>query len=404
MGLINDFKAIRDYVAEERGKQYLTESFKAMTVYAPTFSTFTGGVYEMDLTRASIRAIANHVSKANPVVVGEIYRSLEKTLQNRPNGLMTCQQFLAKLTTILIAENTCFIVPLYEDRSYAKIVGLHPVSSKGSKIVRNNGKDYLEYRLEEGGQFETKNIELARVGILREHYYRSDYYGDSNDPLNPILNVLDVQNQGIIEAVKSSATLRFMMKIANVVATPTKIKEVRDRVKNLNLSSENNGGIFMYDGTFENAQQIDSKPFIVDSLQTETIKRSVLNYFGVSEPILQNTYTEEQFNAFYEGRIEPILIQLSGVISNMLFNERELTKGSMVVYESSRLQYASNTTKLNIVTQLVDRGLMSLNQGLSIFNLPPIEDGDKRYIRREYVEVAKLDMEINEGKEKENDE
>ena len=88
-------------------------------------------------------------------------------------------------------------------------------------------------------------------------------------------------------------------------------------------------------------------------------------------------------------------LQLGQVLTNMLMDNKDIEKGYGVIFESSRLQFASNNTKLNFVTQMTDRGLITVNQGLAVFNLPPVEDGDKRYIRKEYTEVKNLDKEEN---------
>jgi hypothetical protein len=79
------------------------------------------------------------------------------------------------------------------------------------------------------------------------------------------------------------------------------------------------------------------------------------------------------------------------VMSNMTFSQKEIAFGNQFLYTANRLQYASNKTKLQIVTQLFDRGFLTHNQGLEIFNMSPVEDGDKRFIRREYVESDNLD-------------
>lgn len=407
MGLINDFRNFRRVVSEaeeQRKVGQLATQFKQFTVYAPVFSTFQGGLYEMDLTRSAIHTIANHASKANPIVAGSKYREFEKVLQHFPNNLMTNQQFIAKLVAILMAENTAFIIPLYEDRTAGKIIGLYPVSSLESNIFGVNGKEYLKYTVQRGYEKKTEVIEFNRVGVCRNHYYRDDYYGSANNALDSTMELINTQNQGIIEGVKQSASIRFMMKLAATIAKPEGFTAERDRMAVANLQSGNNNGIFIYDNKYSEAKQIESKPFIVDADQAAYIQKNVYNYFGVSEKVLQNNFSEEEWNAFYEGKIEPILIQISEVISRMLFNEQDFKQGSMVIYESSRLQYASNTTKLAIVTSLVDRGLITPNQGLKIFNLPEVDDGNVRYIRREYVEVSKLGETSEDEKDTQNDE
>jgi hypothetical protein len=149
-------------------------------------------------------------------------------------------------------------------------------------------------------------------------------------------------------------------------------------------------------------KQIISKPFIVDSEQMKVIRENVFYYFGTNEKILCNNYTEDEWNAYYEGKIEPFAVQLSLVMSNMAFTNKELSKGNMIVFSANRLQYASSATKLSVSTQLFDRGMLSRNEiRRDIWNMTETEDGDKYYIRKEYAEVGKLNESqgISEGSE-----
>src|SRR5699024_11855672 len=100
-------------------------------------------------------------------------------------------------------------------------------------------------------------------------------------------------------------------------------------------------------------------------------------YFGINEDILQNKFSEDTWNAFYEGSIEPFAIQLGLVMTNMTFTDKEIAHGNQIMWTANRLQYASNKTKLEMSTQLLDRGVLTINQVNEIWNLPPVEDGDK---------------------------
>ena len=95
-------------------------------------------------------------------------------------------------------------------------------------------------------------------------------------------------------------------------------------------------------------------------------------------------------------------IQLSLVLTAMTFTSEEIAAGASIIATANRLQYASNQTKLNVVTQLFDRGFLTHNQGLEIFNMSPVEDGDKHYIRKEYTEVSNLDAVDDTSKEGDN--
>lgn len=372
-------------------KQLLTQQFKLLNGYNAAFTTFAGGIYEMDLIRASIESIATQCSKLNPIVSGcKKFQELEKMLQFNPNYLMTTQQFIARLVTILKCENNAFIIPIYSDMTATKIVGLYPVMASKTQIINDGKTEYLKYYIGN----EPKAIEYERVGHLRTHYYSKEYYGESNGAIKPTLDLMHTQNEGIVEGIKRSANIRFLAKLSNVLLDEDMKKE-RKRLEEENLSSENNGGVLIFDNKYSEIQQVNSTPFIVDEKQAEQIRKNVFNYFHISENIIQNKATEDEWNSFYEGCIEPIAVQLGQVLTKMLLTTQDIKKGYSIILEANKLQFASNNTKLSVSQQLFDRGILTVNQVMDIWNLPHVENGDKRYIRKEYTEVSNLDKEGN---------
>lgn len=377
---------------EKQQVKYLTNAFKVINSYSPAFSTFNGGIYEMGLTRSAINSIAMHCSKLNPVINGNYkHKKLSKLLQTKPNYLMTTQQFLLKLFTILACENNAFIVPIYSDYTATEMVGLYPVRSSGARIITEDAEEYLVYKINQ----EEYIIEYSRVGHLRNHFYTKEFVGESNDALSPTMDLLNTQNEGIKAGIKNSASIRFLARLTNTIL-PEHLKKERKVLTEANLSTENNGGIMIFDNKYADVKEINSTPFIVDAEQMNIIETNVFNYFHISEKIIQNCANEDEWNAFYEGAIEPFAIQLGQVLTNMLMVDKDIEKGYGVTFESSRLQFASNKTKLEFVTQMFDRGQITTNQALAVFNLPPVENGDKRYIRKEYTEVNNLDKEVLE--------
>jgi hypothetical protein len=292
----------------------------------------------------------------------------------------------------LSVNTTAFIIPLYAE-DYETIVGYYPLLPQQTEVVNVRGEPWLRYTFNNG---QKAAIELSRVGILTNYQYKDDFFGDGNTALMPTLQLLDIQKQGIEEGIKQSAILRFMAKLGNTLR-PEDIRKERDRFSADNLSLDNTSGVMMFDAKYSDVKQIESKPFIVDADQMKIIQNNVYNYFGVNEKILQNSYTEDEWNAFYEGKVEPFAIQLSLVMSNMTFTPNELAYGNQIIFTANRMQYASNNTKLQVSTQLFDRGILSTNQVMEIWNMAPVEDGDKRYIRKEYTDISKLDYEIGGG-------
>lgn len=354
--------------------------FKTLTAYNPVFTTFEGGVYEVMQTRAAIHAFATHISKLKPEIVGSRNEKLARILSHRPNPYMNTSQFLYRTATIYAATNNAFIVPLYGP-DYQTITGYYPLCPERVEIVQVQGKPYLRYMFANG---QRAAVELENAGVLTQMQFKNDFFGDSNaGVIDPTLKLIDIQNQGIVQAVKNGATLRFIAKLAQTLKDST-IREERARLREENLAAENTGGIFLVDAKYSDVKQIDSKAFVVDAEQMKIINENVYNYFGVNEYILQNKFNEEQFNAWYEGKLEPFIVQLGLALTNMTFSDHEIAFGNEIMFSANRLQYASTNAKLQVSQQLFDRGILSQNDVCDIWQLPHIEGGDKRYIRGEY--------------------
>ena len=365
--------------------------FKTLNAYTPSFTTFGGSIYEMELTRAAIDRIASQCAKLLPEVNGNAYKNLANKLKHQPNPYMNTYQFLYRVATILKVNTTAFIVPLYEYGT-DHINGFYPVLPSKTEIVTFKEEPWLRYTFSNG---QKAACELSKVGIMTEYQYKSDFFGDGNQVLLPTLGLLDTQRQGQMEAIKQSAFIRFMARVAGVKREDD-LEKIRANFAEKNLSGDNSKGLLLFDGTLADVKQIDSKPYVVDAEQQKLIQDNVFNYFGVSENILQHKWNEDEWNAFYEGLIEPFAVQLSQCLTNMLFTEKEKSFGNEVLLSANRMQYASNSTKLQVSSQLFDRGVLTTNQVMDIWNLPHVEGGDKRYIRREYVEADKLDQEGEE--------
>ena len=142
----------------------------------------------------------------------------------------------------------------------------------------------------------------------------------------------------------------------------------------------------MFPNSYSDIRQIVGKPYVVDSEQIRMISQNVYNYYGVNEKILQNSATGDEWAAFYEGCTEQFAIQLSETLTAMLFTKEERNRGNRLFASANRLQYMSNQDKLNVSTQLLDRGMLMLDEARAIWNLPPLPDGRGQVfiIRGEY--------------------
>lgn len=353
--------------------------FTTFSAYTPVFTTWGGKIYESELVRAAINARATHISKLKVQVQGTAKPKLQTKLRSGPNEWQTWGQFLYRLSTILDVNNTAFIVPVMDE--YLEISGIFPVLPAQCEIVQYNGEPWLRYQFQ-AGQF--ASVEMRYCGIMTKFQYSDDFFGEDNKALRPTMELINVQNQGIGEAVKSAATYRFMAKLNNFTK-PEDLTKERQRFTKDNLKA-GDGGILLFPNTYSEIQQIKSAPFVVDADQMKLIQTNVYNYFGVNEDVLQNKAYGDAWAAFYEGAVEQFSIQFSDVATKMLFSDLERASGSLLMATANRLQYMSNADKLNVSAQMADRGIMNRDEIREIWNLPPLPDGQGQAytIRGEY--------------------
>lgn len=353
--------------------------WKTLTAYSPVFTNWSGKLYESDIVRTAIHARATHISKLQVQILGSAQPVMQTRLRQSPNSWQTWNQFLYRLSTILDMQNTAFIAPVLDE--YGRTVGIYPVLPSRCEVVEHGGEAWLRYQFSGG---EKAAIEMDKCGVLTKYQYGDDFFGEKNTALTPTMELINIQNQGIQEAVKSSASYRFYARMTNFVKPDDLVKE-RKRFTEKNFREEG-GGMLLFPNTYDNITQIQSKPFVVDADQMKMINTNVFNYFGVNEDIIQNKAVGDSWSAFYEGAVEPFAIQLSEVLTGMLFSRTERANGAAVMATANRLQYMSNKEKLEISSQMADRGIMNRDEIREIWNLPPLPNGEGQAytIRGEY--------------------
>ena len=365
------------------------ETFKMLNGYTPRFTSYSGEIYENDQVRAAINARATHISKLKVELHGSARPALRAKMQHAPNQWQTWSQFLYHLSTLLDIYNTAFIVPIYD--VYGEPSGIYAPLPKRCEIIQYNNVPYLRYEFTWG---EHASIELDYCGIMTKFQHTSDFFGETNKALLPTMDLIAIQKQGIEEGVKSAASYRFMARVNNFTKAEDLAKE-RRRFTEENFSREaKGGGLLLFPNTYTDIKQVDVKPWVVDAEQKAQIDANVNRYFGVNDDILTNKAYGDAWSAFYEGVVEAWAIQFSEVTTKMLYTLREQSAGNFVTATSNRLQYMSNSDKLNVSAQLLDRGIFTLNDVREIWNLPPVDGGDARIIRGEYYNA---DDKVNDG-------
>ena len=269
-------------------------AWETLTAYRPMFTTWDGKLYENELIRASVDAIARHTSKLDVSFNGPAKAKLKRECRIAPNPWMTWGQFLYRLRTIYELQCTAIVVPVYDD--FGDVSGYFPVLFTQCEIVQYGGVPYLRYKFSNG---KTAAIELDACGILTKYQYMDDVFGTSNGALRQTMELVNMQAQGIAEGVKNGATFRFMARLNNFLK-PEDVAKERKRFNRENLQDES-GGILLFPNTYNDIKQVDQKPFVVDHDQMSMIQQNVYSYFGVNEDILQNKSFGDAWNAFYEG-------------------------------------------------------------------------------------------------------
>lgn len=355
--------------------------FRLLSGYSPVFHSWSGELYESELIRAAIDARARHISKLDVTINGTAKPALQSKLRLGPNEWQTWSQMLYRLSTLLDMQNTAIIVPVLDQ--YGDTTGIYPVYYKRVETIEVNGEPWIRIYFPNDQRIA---IEQRRVGIMTKYQYRNDLFGESNKALDPTMQLLEIQNQGIEEGVKSSASYKFMATLSNFV-NETDLKKERERFTRENLTEGQ--GMLLFPNTYKDIKQIQVSPFVADADQIKLINKNVYDYFGVNEDILENKAIGDSWSAFYEGCVEPFSIQLSEVLTKMLFTQKERQTGTFVMATANRLQYMSNSDKLAVSAQMADRGLMTRNEIREIWNLPPLPEGigDTLPVRGEYYDL-----------------
>lgn len=365
MGFLNFFKPL---------KSLKQARWRELGAYTAVFSPFGKDIWRSDLVRSCIRAISEHTSKANAV---SSKPEIAQLLNTKPNMYMNGKDFLTKIRNWLEVKNTAFIY-INREPLTAKVLGFYPVPYESFEGIEAEGELFIKFYF--AGNSERQLIlPWADLAVMRKDYYSSDIWGDDNRAILEKLDIINTADQGVANAVKSTANLRGILKSTKAMLKREDIKEQQQQFIEDYMNLSNNAGIASLDASMD-FQPIKMEPIVADSALVKEYRDDVFRYFGVNDKILMSQYNEDEMEAFYEARIEPFLVALGTELTRKVFTDRELALKNYIIYESNRIGYASNKTKLNMI-QLVDRGILTPNELRQVFNLAPYDGGDE-FIRR----------------------
>lgn len=344
------------------------------------FSTYGGDAYSNDIFREAVDAIARNAGKlkgSHVISYADHDRidgdcKLNRLLQVRPNKYMSAYDLLYKLTTRLFLYNNAFA---YLDRDErGNLRAIYPITATHVNILSDAaGSLFCGFLLRSG-----KEVVLPYEDVihLRRFFSESEILGEDNSAISPGIELAQTQNDGVTSAIRAGASIRGILSFTQIMS-PSKLKEEKDAFVKDYLELGNDGGVIATDQKMTYTP-IESKPVILDADQAREVKTKIYNYLGLTESIVNSSYTEDEYAAFYESTLEPIAIALSQEFTAKVFSDRAQSFGNSIIFESGRLQFTSNRTKVDLIAQLAPYGLLTINQALEILNLPSVEDGDKR--------------------------
>jgi HK97 family phage portal protein len=360
-----------------------------MSGSAARFTARSGDAYQNDIYRGAVDAIARNAAKlkSSHVVkcdghVATADGKLNRLLQVQPNSYMSAFDMQYKLITHYYLYNNAFAFLQKDERG--NLAAVYPIKALNVDFLADQrGAMYCRFYFSSG---KTATLPYADIIHLRRNFNDNDLLGDSNDALIPALELAHTQNEGIVNGIKSSANIRGILKFTQIMA-PEKLKEEKDRFISDYLTIANDGGVVATDQKTE-YEPIAVTPVVIDDKQMQSVKTKIYDYLGISEKIVNSSYTEDDWAAFYESVIEPIAVQMSLEYTRKIFNDRERAFGNSILFESGRLQFSSNKTKIELIAQLMPYGLLTINQALEILNLPAVDDGDKRLQTLNVIDAA----------------
>lgn len=369
-----------------------------------TFRDWNGGLYDSDIAKSAIHTNASNIAKLQPkhirrtgeTVIHSPDRRIEKMLMY-PNPYMNIYDFLYKVGTHREEKDNAFIY--FHKENYE----LYPINANTMELLESKSGDlFVRFTFKMGKQVV---IPFEDLIIIRKHFNTNDMFGDNSNDLRTTMEVIDTTDQGIVKAIKRSASLRGILKW-NSVLRKEDIKKQTDEFVNEYLNIDNDGGVASTDPRF-NFEQLKIDSYVPNKALTDGAKERIYSYFGTNEKIIQSKFTEEEWNAYYENTIEPVAIQLSLEFTKKIFSDNKQGHGNEIIFTSNRLQYASNSTKVAVSRLLTDIGAASLDDILEIFNMAPIggEEGSRRVQTLNMVNANKADeYQVGKGGEDDNTE
>lgn len=368
------------FFGDKKQTQTITKTkLEMLNSYNAQFTTLSNNTYDSKVARQCIDRIATHCAKLIPKhiqdnISNNIKGDINFLLQNQPNPIMPKFDFIYRTISMLYTDSNAFVFIAKDSEGF--VTGFYPVLALNYDLLQDeNGKIYLQFQFVNRKVYTIPYLELIH---LRLFYNKHDIFGTSNKILKTDLDTAHTASEGIKNAIKTSNNLKGILKYSNSMLKEKDIKASKEAFVKDFLSLENESGIAAVDSKAE-FQEVNLKPITLDREQLKQVNYNIFDYFGVSEEIVRNKFSEEEWNAFFEGVIEPRAIQMSDAFTSKIFSIKARKDGHKIVFTTNRLQYASLSNKINLIKIAGSYGLLTKDDGREILDMPPLggEEGAK---------------------------
>lgn len=339
------------------------------------FTPYRGDFSNDAEVRTCVDAIARNGAKMHPKHIRNYNGKFEdrkdglyKILAKQPNELQDAYKFYYQVISNLMMYNDSFVY-IQRDNNL-KVTGLYPLDFSEGKLYEFDNKVWIRFKF---GRSKERFVPYDSCIHLTRFVDKDGLFGGSSTPIIKIMSTKHILDEGIINAIKTTQNIKGVLKSTKAMLKPEDVKRMRDQFVKDFVKNGDKSGIGGLDATTE-FTPVKIEPTTASDTQIKMINDKVLSYYGLSESIIQSKYSEDEWNAFYESVLEPIGLQMSLEFTNKIFTPTEKNFGNEILFESNRLQYASNKSKIEMLRYA--NNIMTINELREIFNLAPREGGD----------------------------
>lgn len=360
--------------------------------------TWSGELLDSGDVRAMVRPFTQAAGKFDAKHIRETVEKDGKTdikvnpepyiriLLAEPNPIMNGVAFRQRLAWQYMLKNNAFAYIVRDANGFA--IQMYPLEwTSVEALLDENRQLYLRFNLQTGKQ---AVISYEDVIHIPRDVGGNELFGRPNQKaLETLMEVAEASDRSIIQAVKNGGAIKWLLKYTRGM----KPEDLRTRAKEfaksfLDTENTEDGSIGVAaTGADAEARQVEPHDYVPNAMVMSAVNKRLMAYFGTNEKIINSSYTEDEWNAYFENVIEPFAQAMAEEFTRKLFSRWERNRGNRITMDSTSLQYASMASKLNLV-QMVDRGALTPNEWRQILNLSPIEGGDKP-IRRLDTQVVK---------------